>query len=173
MGFFTNFRRSRRRRKTWDEAYRLSQAGDFAAAAKIYERLATESLQYNELIYEGDCHEACLLWLKAGNPDNALSNARNALRVIGGSDWIRLSDAAVDDICKMVGEFYGAGYAHAADMFANEINAELIKNNLPARFETKHGKFPEACPQCGGTLPFTYSDASITCPFCSSVIRAE
>jgi len=173
MGFVTNFKRNRRRRKAWDEAYRLSHSGNFVEAAKIYERMATESLEYNELIYEGDCHDAFKTWLKAANPDNALSNARNALQVIGDSDWIRLSEGTVDDLCKMVGEFYGAGYEPAADLFANEINAELVKNKLPPRFETRHGKFPAACPQCGGTLPFTYSDVSITCPFCKSVIRAE
>lgn len=79
MGFFTEFRQNRRRSKAWDEAHGYGRSGNFAAAAEVYERLAAESLQYNELI----------------------------------------------------------------------------------------------CPQCGGTLPFTYNDVSVTCPFCSSVIRAE
>jgi tetratricopeptide (TPR) repeat protein len=173
MGFFTNFKRDRRRRKSWDEAYALIHTGKFAEAARIYEQMAAESLEYNELIYEGDCHDAFKVWLKAGNADNALTNARDALRVISNSDWIRLSEGTVDDFCKMVGEFYGAGFEPAADVFANEINAELVKHKLPPRFETRHGKFPSACPQCGGTLPFTYSDVSVTCPFCNSVFRAE
>ncbi len=55
----------------------------------------------NELIYESDCHDAFKLWLKAMNVDNALTQARNALRVISASDWLRSSDT-VDDLCKMV-----------------------------------------------------------------------
>lgn len=173
MRFFENFRRDRRRSKAWSEAYGFRKAENFAEAAKVYERLALESLQYNELIYEGDCHDAFNYWIKAGNPENALRNARDALRVIGDSDWITDSVDTVDDVCKMVGELYGAGYAPAADVLANEINAKLVAHKLPARFETKHGKFPTACPQCGGVLPFTYSDSSVTCPFCSSAVRAE
>jgi len=61
----------------------------------------------------------------------------------------------------------------AADAFANEINEQLVTKGLPARLETKHGKFPTTCSQCGGALPFTYSEVNLTCPFCSSVIHAE
>ena len=173
MGFFANFRRSRGRRKAWDEVYRFKDAGNFAAAAGVYERLAAESLQYNELIYEGDCHDAFLMWLAARNVDNALAQARNALRVISDSDWLSMSDDTVDDLCKMVGELYVAGYATAADAFFREINEQLMAHNLPPRTEARHGKFPATCPQCGGTLAFTNSDESLTCPFCSCVIRAE
>jgi len=173
MGFFTEFRRNRRRSKAWDEARDYRTTGNFGAAAEVYERLAKESLQYNELIYEGDCHDAFKYWLKADNPENALRNARNALKVVSASDWIIEYDDTMDDVCKMVGELYGAGYTPAAEIFANEINAELVKHKIKPRFETKHTKFPTACPQCGGTLPFTYSDVSVTCPFCSSVIRAD
>jgi hypothetical protein len=172
MGFFADFKRNRRRRKAWDEAYSFKRAGNFAAAAGVYERLAAESLTYNELIYESDCHDAFANWLEARNVDNALAQARAALSVIGATDWIR-SDSTVDDFCKMVGELYVAGYATAADAFQQEINAQLVAHNLPPRTVTKRGKFPETCPQCGGTLPFTNSDESLTCPFCSCVIRAE
>ena len=130
-------------------------------------------LQYNELIYEGDCHDAFLMWLAARNVDNALAQARNALRVISDSGWLSMSDGTVDDLCKMVGELYVAGYATAADTFFREINEQLVAHNLPPRTEARHGKFPATCPQCGGTLPFTNSDESLTCPFCSCVIRAE
>jgi hypothetical protein len=50
MGFFTEFRQNRRSSKAWNEARDYSGAGNFAAAAEVYERLAKESLQYNELI---------------------------------------------------------------------------------------------------------------------------
>lgn len=173
MGFFADFRRSRRRRKAWDEAYRFKHAGNFAAAAGVYERLAADSLPDNELIYEDDCHDAFRMWLKAKNVDSALIQARNALRVISDSDWLSMSSDTVDDLCKMVGELYVAGYATAADAFEREINEQLVAHNLPPRSETKHGLFPTTCPQCGGALPFTYSDVSLTCPFCSCVIRAQ
>ena len=173
MGLFTNFKRNHRRNKAWNEARSYRQAGDFADAAKVWERLAPEALEYNELIYADDCRDAFKLYLQARDPESALRNARNALRVISDSGWITKSGHTVDDICNMVGELYGGGYAPAADVLSSEINAELVKHDLPPRFETKHGKFPTACPQCGGTLPFTYSDVSIICPFCSAVIRAE
>jgi hypothetical protein len=173
MGLFNNFKRNRHRSKAWDEAYAYRKAGKFAEAAKVCERIAAESLQYNELIYAGDCHDAFKDWLKAADPENAMRTARDALRVIGSSDWMIEMDDTRDDICRIVGEFYEAGYGAAADLFANEINAELARHQLPPRFETKHGKFPAACPQCGGNLPFTYSDVSVTCPFCNSVIAAE
>ena len=171
-GFFAKFLRGRRRSKAWDEAYRFKKAGNFAAAAGVYEGLAADSLADNELIYEGDCHDAFQMWLQAKNIDNALAQARNALRVTSDCRCLVWSDSTVDDLCKMVGELYVAGYATAADAFAKEINERLIALGLPARLETKHAKFPITCPQCGGTLPFTYSDDNLTCPFCSSVIHA-
>ena len=172
MGFLVNFKRNRHRRKAWSEAYDYKRAGKFSEAAKVYERIAIESLEYNELIYEGDCHDAATCWLKAGHPESALRNAREALKVIARTDWLKESNTT-DDICKMVGEFYEAGYAPAADTFANEINAALVAHNLPPRFDTKHGKFPVVCPQCGGALPTAYTDLSLTCPFCQAVIHAE
>ena len=171
-GFFAKFLRGRRRSKAWDEAYRFKQAGDFAAAAGVYEGLAADSLADNELIYEGDCHDAFVMWLQAKNVDNALGQARKALRVTSDSGCLNWSSSTVDDLCKMVGELYVAGCATAADSFANEINEQLVAKGLPARLATKHGKFPTTCPQCGGELPFTYADDNIICPFCSSVIHS-
>jgi hypothetical protein len=173
MGFFADFRRNRRRSKAWDEAYSFIRVGNFAAAASVYERLAADSVQHNELIYESDCHDAFKMWLKAMNVDNALTQARNALRVISASDWLSSSSDTVDDLCKMVGELYVAGYATAADAFSSEINEQLVAHDLPARSQIKHGKFPTTCPQCGGSLPSTYSDESLTCPFCSCIIHAQ
>lgn len=173
MAWFSEFRRNRRRSKGWSEAWNYKRAGKFSAAASVYERLAAEILPFNELIYAGDCHDAITLWLKAGDIDNALRIARNALQTISKSDWIMEMDEHVDDICNIVGEMYAAGFPTAADTFAAEINVELQKHNLPTRLEVKRGKFPSVCPQCGGALPFTNSDQSLTCPFCESVIHAE
>jgi hypothetical protein len=153
MGFFTNFKRNHRRNKAWNEAYRYRDAGNFAEAAKVWERLAPEALEYNELIYADDCRDAFKLWLKARDPESALRNARNALRVISDSGWITKSDHTVDDICNMVGELYGAGDATAAEIFGNEINAELVKNNLPPRFQTSHRKFPQPARNAAAHCP--------------------
>ena len=173
MGFFADYRRKRRRAKARDEAYHYRQAGRLTEAAEVYERMAAEVRADNELIYEDDCHDAVRAWLQANNPEAALRNARNALKVIANSEWINLSKDTVEDICQMVGEFYAAGYGAAADLFAGEINAALAAHNLPARFQTTHGKFPALCPQCGGALPVNYSDSSVTCSFCGSVIQGE
>jgi hypothetical protein len=172
MSLFEDFRRSRRRNKAWKEAHHFKRAGNFAAAAEVYERLSTDSLHY-ELIYEDGCHDAFKLWLKASNVEKALIQARNALRVISDSDWISKSSDTVDDLCKIVGELYAAGYLSAADTFSREINEELIAHGLPARFDIKRGQFPTSCPQCGGSLPSTFNEESLTCPYCGSVIHGQ
>jgi hypothetical protein len=172
MSFFADLKRERFRNRSWDEAYACREANDFAGAAKVYERLAEDTLTHNVLIYEGDYHDALKEWLKAGDVENALANARRALAAIADTDWFPKDDV-VEDICSMVGEFYTDGFATAADTFANEINAVYAKHGLPLRLTTKHNKFPTNCPQCGGVLPFTYSDLSVTCPFCGAVVRGD
>src|SRR5215831_20117247 len=92
MGFFLDFKRNRNRRKAWQEAYDYKRAGKFAEAARVYERIAAESLEYNELIYAGDCHDAVACWLKASQPEMALRNARDALRVIAKTGWLKDSN---------------------------------------------------------------------------------
>src|SRR5436190_535321 len=133
MGFFADFRRSRRRSRAWDEAHRFKRVENFAAAAGVYERLAADSRQYNELICQDDCHDAFTLWLKANDVDQALVQARNALSVIGGTSWFTSSSDEVADLFEMVGELYAAGYATAADTFAREINEQLVAHDLPPR----------------------------------------
>ncbi len=128
MGLFTNFKRSHRRNKAWNEAYRYRHANNFAEAAKVWEHLAPEALEYNELIYADDCRDAFKLYLQAKDPESALRNARNALRVISDSGWITKSDSTLDDICAMVGELYGAGDATAAEIFSNEITPAPLRN---------------------------------------------
>jgi len=173
MGFFADYRIKRRRAKARDEANDHRQAGRLAEAAEVYERMAAEVRAHNELIYEDDCHDAVRTWLQANDPEAALRNGRSALKVIANSEWINLSKDTVEDICQMVGEFHPAGYGAAADLFAGEINAALAAHNLPPRFQTTHGKFPALCPQCGGAIPLTYTDTSVTCSFCGSVIKGE
>src|SRR5882672_3349383 len=80
MSFRTKFRRSRHRRKAWNEAYAFRKAGKFAEAAQVSERLAAETLKYNELIYADDCYDAFKDWLKAEDPDSALRNGRRTAR---------------------------------------------------------------------------------------------
>lgn len=173
MGIFTEFRRRRRRSKAWGQAYDFKRQRKFAEAAAVYERLAEDSFKYNLFIYSGDCHDAFRLWLEAKNIDNAMREARKALHAISEKGWIKTSKSAVDDLCKIVGELYVSGYATAADTFAREINEQLEKNGLPPRLEIRRGKFPTTCPQCAGALPFSYSESSVTCTFCGSVVRAD
>jgi hypothetical protein len=104
-GFFQKFFRGRRRNKAWDEAYELKKAGRYAEAAAVYDRIATESLGYNELIYADDCHDAFKLWLKANNPDKAMGEARNALQVLTDAGWPIKTSSTVEDLEKMVGNF--------------------------------------------------------------------
>lgn len=173
MGFFTEFRRDRRRSKAWSRAYDFKKQGKFAEAAAVYDLLAEDSLQYNVLICAGDCHDAFKLWLEAKDIDNAMCEARKALRILSENGWLKTSTTAVDDICKIVGELYVSGYVHAADTFAREINEQLVLSGLPPKLEISRGKFPTTCPQCGGALPLTYTESSIKCPFCEAVVHSE
>jgi hypothetical protein len=172
MGFLTNLRRNRFRRKAWSDAYDLRKSGDLVGAAKVCEQLAADSLTFNELIYARDCHDAFQDWLKAGEVAKALTNARNALKLIANSTWFP-DDDIVQDICGMVGELYTAGYTEDADEFACEIDAEYVKHGYQSKFKSKHGNFPITCPQCGAVLPQAENETTITCPFCNSVIHSD
>ena len=166
--WFREYLRDRRRSKSWREAYDLAQAGRYAEAADVYARRAAEALEYNELIYASDCHDAFKMWIKANEIGRALEEARKALRVLSDTGWLSKSDDSVEKLRGLAGELYVAGYAAEAETFLSEIKEESAAHgSAPAG-----GKLPAACPQCGGLLSAARGEAEVTCAYCGSTIRA-
>jgi rubrerythrin len=175
------FQRDRRRNKTVGEATDLDYDGKPGESAEVYAKLAAEEGESNELIYALFSQNAFKLWLKAKEIDKAMAKARDILRVLSDSGWLKKSDDTVNDLSQMVGELYVAGYTAEADTFAKEINAALVAQGLaplasadktagPAT--AKPGKLPSICPDCGGPLPEAGDQDQVLCPYCGSVIRA-
>jgi hypothetical protein len=115
------------------------------------------------------------MWLKAKKADQALLQAGEVLGVLSDTGWLGQSSEAVDDLSKMVGELYVAGYLAEAAKLSDDINLQLAAHGLPPRANTspvRPGQFPSICPQCGGALPSSDTATEIKCPFCGSIIHA-
>ncbi len=174
------YRRKRHAHDVLDETFRLDREGRYADAAERFTGLAGEYTQENPLIYQLYSHDAFNEWLKAKNVDQAMRQASDVLRLLSDTGWLGKSSEAVDDLSKMVGELYVAGYQSEAAWLAEEINRQLVAHGLPARMKQaggmaggvlKAGQFPSVCPQCGGGLPAASGENELTCPYCGSVIR--
>jgi hypothetical protein len=170
-GIIQKYRQKRQVSQAMDEAFRLEHDGSFAAAAAIYTRLAGEYIQSNPLIYQLYSHDSFNLWLQAKNVETALGQAGDVLRLLADTGWLSQSSDAVDDLSKMVGELYVAGYVAQAGALSEEINQQL-KTHGVAPVALQPGQFPSICPQCGGALPSAAGTAEIKCPYCGSIIHA-
>lgn len=178
FGFIKNYLRSRQRHKTWEAAYDLSHSGRYAEAAEIYVQRAAQSLGYNQFMYANDCIDAFKMWLQAKNIEKALEQAYNVFQISVQGNWLKDSMDSIEDLSKIVGELYLAGYGTEAAKFADEVNEHLRLKGLAIRILLKESGFNGAaegrkksvvkCPQCGGNLPSFY-DSEIKCPYCGSV----
>ena len=176
------YQSDRRRNKAVGEASGLEYDGKYGEAAEVYVQLAAEEGKSNELIYALYCRDAFNLWIKAKNIDKAMAQARDVLRVLSDTGWLKKSDDTVNDLSQMVGELYVAGYTAEADTFSKEINQELVAQGLApmsvsdkaagSAATSKAGKLPAICPDCGGPLPDSGGEDEVKCPYCGSVIRA-
>jgi len=182
-GMIQKFLCKRRRSKARGEAYRLDYAGKYPEAAGVFTRLAESEVQSNELIYQLYNHYAFNMWLKAKNVEAATEVARDVLRVLSKANWLTKSSDAVDDLSKMVGELYVAGFTTQANAFSKEINDQLVAHGLAPRSTTAGapasqpetrvgvGRLPSICPECGGMLPDTGHEDEVKFPYCGSVVR--
>jgi predicted RNA-binding Zn-ribbon protein involved in translation (DUF1610 family) len=183
VGVIHRYRRNRRISQALDETFSLDRDGRYGEAAAIYTHLADEYIEANSLIYQLYSHDSFRMWLKAKNVENALHQAGDVLRVLSDTGWINNSSEAVDDLSKMVGELYVAGYVTEAGGLSNEINQKLKAHGVPPRAVSteasgaavafKGSQFASICPQCGGALPPANSEAEIKCPYCGSIIHAS
>ncbi len=177
--YIRGYLRERRRDKVVGRAIDLDQAGKYVEAAEIYAAFAVESLAESELMASLYHQYAFEMWLKANDPQNALDQARHALRMLCTPDgkWLTYNSGEnAEKVIVMVSQLYAAGHTAEGQHLASEANEQFEIFGLPVRCAAapvRRSEFPPACPQCAGTLPNSPFHASITCPFCKSVIYAE
>jgi hypothetical protein len=183
VGAVHRWQRSRRNNLALDEALSLERDGKYTEAAAVYTRMAGEYIADNPLIYQLYSHDSFRMWLKAKDVENALRQAETVLRVLSDTGWISRSDDAVDDLSKMVGELYVAGYVTEAAALSDKINQQLKAHGVPllkvypenpgAPAALRPGPSASICPQCGGSLPVSNGAGEIRCPYCGSIIHAS
>ena len=173
-----DFFRSRRREKLVSRAISLAHDAKHADAAAIYEQVAVHAIEESELLaslYHGYAFQE---WLAAREPKRAFDQARNVLRMLTAKDgkWLTYdSGENADQLVSMVSKLYAAGFLYEGEKLAIESNLALEKYGLPVRCSVapvRRSKFPSLCVQCGGTLPQTAFEMSVTCMFCSTVVYA-
>lgn len=171
--------RERRRSAAVDRAIELDGKGDFAGAARVYEDFALESLSETTLMSSLYRRYAFEEWLNAKEPQNALRQALEALRLLCDDDgkWIKSDNGEnADEVISMVSQLYAAGYPEQASELAAEANKQFEKYGLTVRCAAEpviRSKFPAVCEQCGGRLPESPFAIAIECPFCHTIIYAE
>lgn len=161
--------------KLGNAARNLKFADKFAAAAETYERQADLDLPNNELIYADECKYAFEMWMKAGNYEKALEQARRALHGYTLGDWLKGENSYIDNLTEMVGDMRKADRVDEADAFLNDINkylASIGEQPVVVTLSGKQRSFPDSCPHCGGTISYHGTLEEITCPFCNGVIHA-
>lgn len=176
---FRNFLRERRRDSVIGRAIDLDQAGKYTEAAGIYSGFAAESLAASELMASLYHQYSFEMWLKAKEPQNALLQARTALRMLCTPEgkWLTYNAGEnANKVIQMVSQLYAAGHPAEGQTLSAEANEQFEIFGLQVRCAAapvRRSEFPPTCPQCGGTLPNSPFHASIACPFCESVIYAE
>src|SRR5262249_46892806 len=92
MGLFDKFRRNRNSNKLGTIASKAEAEHRYADAAEARAEEAKQALPDNELIFADDCIYAFKDYLLAGNPAEALNQARRALQGYMLSDWLKDED---------------------------------------------------------------------------------
>lgn len=177
QNYFLNSPEERRRSKISREAYDLAEQGRYAEAAEVNARHALEELKDSDLMYSLYCIYAFEMWIKAQEPGEALREARNVLRVYINEDgkWLKYGSAYPDNLMAMVSQFFAAGYAAEAAVFAGEVNRELEKYELPVRcaaVPVRKNIFPVSCSDCGANLSHNPYQETAQCSYCRAIVYA-
>ncbi|HTK38878.1 MAG TPA: hypothetical protein VL325_10335 [Pyrinomonadaceae bacterium] len=147
----------------------------FADAAEAYAQQADIDLPDNELIYADECEYSFEMWMKAGNYERALEQARRALRGYTLGHWLKGENSYIDNLTEMVGEMRKADRVDEADAFLTDINnylASIGEQPVVVTLSGKQRSFPDSCPHCGGEISYHGTLEEIECPFCNCVIHA-
>jgi hypothetical protein len=180
MGFLAKIFKKQKIRSKRDAAVAFETEHNYEAAAKEYASRASLELEDNELIFADDCLDSAKNWIKAGNREEALNEARRALQGYMLDDWLKDDDEKADEeylknLTDMVGDLRRAGFNAEADAFLTDINNALAKIGLkPVSLlvMSEENTFPADCPHCGAAVTYRGNLDSINCPFCGGVINA-
>jgi hypothetical protein len=170
---FKSYQERRRQHEALQVVFRYERQGKYCEAAAVYREMAREYITSNELIYASDLQEAIKLWLKAGDVDNAMVDARSVLSVLAESGWLKDSDEGVESLGEIVGEFFVAGYEPQANAFIDEVNEQL------ARFghELLRGKSEQTtqrkCPHCGAAVSVRVNSGAVRCEYCKEMVSSQ
>jgi len=183
MGLFAKFLKKRKDSKNLRQAIDFESNHNYAAAAQVYAERAKLNLDGskddNELIFADDCISSFKNWIKAGNREEALNEARRALQGYLLGDW--LAEDGDDDgenlksLKDLIDDLREAGYTSEADAFLGDVNNALVKlgrKPLSVVIVTAEYRFPDTCAHCGGVITYRGHLDEIDCPFCSGRVRA-
>jgi hypothetical protein len=177
MGIFGKLFRNHKAHSKRDAAIAYEMQHNYEAAAKEYADRASLELDDNELIFADDCLDSAKDWIKAGNRDEALNEARRALQGFMLDDWLKDDDDGeyLKELTDFVGDLRRAGFLTESDAFLSDINNALVKIGLkPVSLlvMSDENRFPADCPHCGAGVTYRGNLDSINCPFCGGVINA-
>lgn len=177
MGIFAKVFKKHKKRSKRDAAIAFEMEHNYEAAAKEYADRASLDLEDNELIFADDCLDSAKNWIKAGNREEALNEARRALQGFMLDDWLKDDDDGeyLKELTDMVGDLRRAGFAAESDAFLTDINNALLKLDMkPVSLlvMSEENRFPPDCPHCGAAITYRGNLDSISCPFCGGIVNA-
>ncbi|MCY7345930.1 MAG: hypothetical protein LH614_06875 [Pyrinomonadaceae bacterium] len=162
--------------EVWQKAYDLAKQGRYAEAAEVNARQALEELKVSEPAYCLYCKSAVEMWIKARETGKALYEARNILYIYVKNDgkWLKYNSGEyAENLTSMVSNFFAAGYAAEAAVFAGEVNHQLESFGLPMRcavVPVHKNIFPTSCTDCGGNLSHNPYQDTAQCGYCKAII---
>ncbi|HMJ08937.1 MAG TPA: hypothetical protein VK468_08025 [Pyrinomonadaceae bacterium] len=175
MGSIQEFIRDRKRDSIDNVAWQLKGQGKYAEAAGKYIEEAEIAKVDNDLIYADECRYAFEMWMKAGETEKALEQARNALSGYKRGDWLKGENDYIQNLLSMVSDLNKADHMDEADLLLGDINTYLVSvGEMPAtvtRWGKQH-KFPDECPHCGGSITYHGYKQETQCTFCNGTVQA-
>jgi hypothetical protein len=177
MGVFGKFFRKRKADHKQNVAIGYETEHKYEEAAKAWAERASTELSDNELIFADDCLDSCKDWIKAGNIEEALNQARRALQGFMLDDWLKDDEDGeyLKELTDTVALMKKAGHDKEADLFLTDINNALRSMDVkPVSLlvMSDENRFPADCPYCGAAISYKGNLDTINCPFCSGVIHA-
>ena len=183
MSLFGKWFRKRKTDAELKRAIDLEYDHNFAEAAQVYAERAKLNLSGgdddNELIFADNCISSFKDWIKAGNREEALNEARRALQGYLLGDWLTAESDDDGENLKslkdMISDLREAGYAAEADAFLSDVNNALVKlgrEPLSVMVIATEFRFPDTCTHCGGAITYRGHLDEIDCPFCNGRVHA-
>jgi hypothetical protein len=177
MGMFGKFFRKRKADHKENVAIGYETEHKYDEAAKAWAERASTELADNELIFADDCLDSCKNWIKAGNIEDALNQARRALQGFMLDDWLKDDEDGeyLKELTDTVALMKKSGHDKEADLFLTDINNALRSIDVkPVSLlvMSNENRFPADCPHCGAAISYSGNLDTVNCPFCGGVIHA-